>query len=152
MVGGQVLDIEGLSPRSTSGDVNLSSNIAAGSTHDLELKWRKLQQIHAMKTGALIQVSISGTALICGLKPELQILAQQLGGVIGFGFQVADDLEDADSETDGIVHLLGKERAHEVLRETTAKGLTLLKQMNLENSDLKALIQWNEDRVRASHE
>jgi len=71
MVGGQVLDIETKAPA-------------------VEM----LDEIHRRKTGALIQVAVEASAVLCGATPEQQQAVADYGGNLGFAFQLADDLQD----------------------------------------------------------
>ncbi len=82
MIGGQVIDIE-----------NENKNIP------LEL----LNELHALKTGALIRSACAaGGILGGGTKEEIESLAE-LGSLIGLAFQIKDDILDkiSDEETLG---------------------------------------------------
>ncbi len=82
-----------------------SLGMAGGQALDLEAEGRKLgiaqlEQMHSLKTGALIRASVMmGAACVPALEPQL---AQALSGFatpIGLAFQIQDDLLDVLSDT-----------------------------------------------------
>lgn len=79
MGGGQAIDLE-----STSQMIDLAT----------------LEQMHRMKTGALIKASVLLGALCAGkLKPQEQDALEQYADAIGLAFQVKDDILDIESDT-----------------------------------------------------
>ena len=100
MAGGQALDLE-----------------AANSAIDLTT----LQQIHAMKTGALIEAAVLMGALAAGIDHEEQLNAlSDYAKALGLGFQIHDDILDVVSDT----KTLGKQTgADEVNGKATYPGL-----------------------------
>lgn len=100
MVGGQMLDIE-------------SEN------HKITLS--ELENLHRLKTGALIRASVRLGALAGGCD-DAQLLTQldQFAALIGLAFQVQDDLLDVESTTE----ILGKRAgADEALNKSTYPSL-----------------------------
>ena len=100
MVGGQMLDIEAENRRISLAD---------------------LENLHRLKTGALIQASVRLGALAAGCN-EAALFAQldQFAACIGLAFQVQDDLLDVESTTE----ILGKRaRADETLNKSTYPSL-----------------------------
>lgn len=76
MVGGQMLDME-------------NENENAGE--------KLVDQIHRMKTGALIRYACEAGALIGGSQADVQIM-RNYGDIIGRAFQLADDLLDVTAD------------------------------------------------------
>ncbi|MEA1889511.1 MAG: farnesyl diphosphate synthase [Pseudomonadota bacterium] len=100
MVGGQALDL-------------------AAEGKDLELS--SLQQIHAMKTAALIEAAVLMGAQTAGVSDSSQLqLLSDYGRALGLGFQILDDILDVVSDTE----TLGKQAgADEINSKATYPGL-----------------------------
>lgn len=100
MAGGQALDLQ-----------------AAGKVTDLE----SLQQIHSMKTGALIEAAVLMGAYTAGISDNGQIkLLSEYARALGLGFQIHDDILDVVSDT----ATLGKKTgADEINGKATYPGL-----------------------------
>jgi farnesyl diphosphate synthase len=81
MVGGQVLDLEA---------DKLGRALA---TKD------EIQAMQGMKTGALIRFAAESGAILAGAKQAEREALSSYGTALGFAFQVADDLLDAEGET-----------------------------------------------------
>lgn len=80
MVGGQMIDI-----------------LATGQQQDLN----QLQQMHAMKTGALIRAAVRLGYLAAGNTSDIQQHAlDRYAGAIGLAFQIRDDILDIVSDTE----------------------------------------------------
>ncbi len=100
MVGGQMLDIE---------------------AEDCKITIQELENLHRLKTGALIRASVCLGALAAGCVDKT-LLAQldQFAALIGLAFQVQDDLLDVESTTE----ILGKRAgADEALNKSTYPSL-----------------------------
>ncbi len=100
MVGGQMLDI---------------------AAEDKKISLSELENLHRLKTGALIRASVRLGALAAGC-PDVTLLAQldQFAAIIGLAFQVQDDLLDVESTTE----VLGKRAgADEALNKSTYPSL-----------------------------
>ena len=100
MAGGQALDLQ-----------------AAGNVTDLD----SLQQIHSMKTGALIEAAVLMGAYTAGISDNGQIkLLSEYARALGLGFQIHDDILDVISDT----ATLGKQTgADEINGKATYPGL-----------------------------
>ena len=100
MAGGQALDLQ-----------------AAGNVTDLD----SLQQIHSMKTGALIEAAVLMGAYTAGISDNGQIkLLSEYARALGLGFQIHDDILDVVSDT----ATLGKKTgADEINGKATYPGL-----------------------------
>ena len=109
-----------------------------------------LQNLHDMKTGALIRVACEGAAVIADGSLEQQETARTFGGKLGFAFQLMDDLLDynvAEPEAVNLVNILGVTGARQLLNQTTDEIMKLLEQFP-EPEDLIYLVQFNRDRDR----
>lgn len=95
MVGGQVLDV-----RSKS------------NTADMET----LEQIHRLKTGALIRVSLRAGAILGGAAPDMLASLSEYGRQIGLAFQIADDILNVEGDR----ALLGKQTGSDAARGKAA--------------------------------
>jgi geranylgeranyl diphosphate synthase type II len=91
MIGGQVLDVR-----------------SEGKTIDLET----LQQIHRLKTGALIRVSLRSGALLSGASAAMLASLSDYGRQIGLAFQIADDILNVEGDR----ILLGKQTGSDAAR------------------------------------
>ncbi len=118
MAGGQALDLA-----------------ATGKTLDLQA----LETMHRLKTGALIQASITMACLAAGELPEehAQALAC-FGGHLGLAFQVRDDILDEVGETRTLGKQAGADRALGKATYPAILGLTQA-QAHLEMHHQKAL-------------
>jgi geranylgeranyl diphosphate synthase type II len=126
MVGGQALDISTKDPNEQA-----------------------MNDIHCMKTGALIQVSVEASARICGANAEQSASLRKYGRSLGLAFQLADDLQDAGEkiETVNFVHVLGPERTIQLLRDATNEGLVALSDFGPSADGLRYLLTMNRDRI-----
>ena len=104
LVGGQVDDLAfeaSVSQEEESREDGSTSN-AKGTRH------AQLASIHARKTAALFEASIVGGAALAGATPDQLSNLEEFGRDVGIGFQIADDVLDADSdEAASILRLQG---------------------------------------------
>ncbi len=91
MVGGQVLDVR-----------------SEGKTVDLET----LQQIHRLKTGEMIRVSLRAGAILSGASAAMLASLSDYGRQIGLAFQIADDILNVEGDR----VLLGKQTGSDAAR------------------------------------
>lgn len=110
----------------------------------------ELRHMHRLKTGALIQASALGAALLCRAPTErlrdLQIYSVQLG----LAFQVADDLLDFDSskpEPGSYPSLLGFEQTKSDLDELTHGCLQSLAEWPRSAEPLREIARFNRTRT-----
>ncbi|WP_323615610.1 farnesyl diphosphate synthase [Erysipelothrix rhusiopathiae] len=107
-----------------------------------------------LKTGCLFAGAFEMAAVISG-KDSYQKLAHDLGLTLGVAFQFQDDLlevtktseqigksnqSDADRDKTTVVSLLGVEQARTLTESYFSNIKDLLKQMNIENGNLKQII------------
>jgi geranylgeranyl diphosphate synthase type II len=127
MVGGQVLDIE-----------------AKDLTQD------KLADIHRLKTGALIAVSVEAAAALLGASPEERAALSEYGRQLGLAFQLADDLQDFDPEnleTVNYANLIGVEGTRRYLERVSGEALAAIKDFDSSAESLREMIRLNSKRV-----
>ena len=92
MVGGQMLDLEA---------DKLGRPQAPGPDH--------VRRLQAMKTGALIRASCELGAVLGGADAAEREALQRYGDAIGYAFQIADDLLDAEGDTATVGKAVGKD-------------------------------------------
>ncbi|MEJ5151704.1 polyprenyl synthetase family protein [Comamonas sp. MYb396] len=117
------------------------NGMAGGQAIDLasvgkQLTRDQLQQMHKLKTGALLQASVEMGATCAGIQGAALAALQQYGAALGLAFQVIDDVldvvadsatlgktagKDADNDKPTYVSLMGlqpaRDYAHELLAE-----------------------------------
>jgi geranylgeranyl diphosphate synthase, type II len=108
MIGGQVLDIN-----HESGAFNIEA----------------LKNIHSKKTGALIEISLLGPAILLNATQEQQRYLSQLGKHLGLLFQITDDILDETGSKEEIGKSPGKDKEQNKLTYTTLLGLDNAKEM-----------------------
>ena len=133
MVGGQVADLE-----------------AAGK----EVKPEMLEYIHRSKTAALIRASIVSGAIAGGASREDQDRLRTFGGLIGWAFQVTDDILDVEESSAALGKTAGKdqaqqkatypalfglEKSHEFARELAARAMAALERFGTRAANLREL-------------
>ena len=93
-----------------------SLGMAGGQAIDLEAEGRKLaigqvEEMHSMKTGALIRASVMmGAACVSRLEPRLEQALAGFATPIGLAFQIQDDLLDVLSDTATLGKAAGADR------------------------------------------
>jgi geranylgeranyl pyrophosphate synthase len=88
MIGGQLLDLEA---------EGLHLNVAA------------LEQVHRLKTGALIMASVTVGARAAQAPESRRLALAQYGAAIGLAFQIADDVLDVTATTDQLGKTAGRD-------------------------------------------
>lgn len=142
MAGGQVLDLASLGK---------------------QISQEELEEIHAFKTGALIQVSTMAPALLASATEEQTSVLARYGKLTGLAFQVFDDLLDVtgSSEITGkpsqadaarskpaFPAIIGVERSIERAKELRDQALYGLKQLPGDTDALEWLAAYSVDRDR----
>lgn len=98
--------------------IGTEHGLLGGQVMDLSLQGKQfsekdLSYIHSSKTGALIEASVVGAAILAGAKnAELQHL-RQYGEKVGLAFQIADDLLDVTGSPEKMGKKTGKDKASE---------------------------------------
>lgn len=136
MVGGQVDDIH-YEGREVTGDI--------------------LRRIHERKTGALLNASLIGGALLCGAAPEEEDALRAYGDHVGLAFQIVDDVLDvigddakigkpvgSDEKNDKATYpkVFGLERSIELAREASAAALAALSAFGASAEPLRAFARY----------
>ena len=111
------------------------------------------KQMHLMKTGKLISACLEGVVALPFVNKEKQKVAKTIAPLLGRAFQIADDLQDAQTEKtpSNFAHAVGGEVAKKLLFELSNKALHLLDppQGPHKNQDfIKELIIFNQNRVK----
>jgi geranylgeranyl diphosphate synthase, type II len=130
MIGGQVIDL----------------NIAQGGGIQLE----KLTQMHRLKTGALIQVSVMGIATIARATTLQKDLLATFADNLGMAFQLADDLHDWDAEKPertGFPALIGVQGTKDQLRTVSETAIESLRAFGEKSQALVDLVRFNQSRL-----
>ena len=132
MLGGQVVDVEGL-----------------------PLEREKLDFIYDLKTGALIESSMLIGAVLAGADEEVQNVILQVAGDIGLAFQIQDDILDVTSDIETLgkpigsaeknhkttyVTIRGLEQAQKDVEEISQRALDGLASLKEQNSYLNELV------------
>jgi len=119
-----------------------------------ELKSR-LDYMYQLKTGALLEASLTIGAILAGATDEEIDKVEQLGGIIGLAFQIQDDILDVTSTTEVLgkpvlsdeknnkltyVSLLGIEKSRKEVEELTKEGLLILQNLNRDSAFLEELL------------
>lgn len=112
MVGGQVVDLE-------------ADKLGRPAAPDLE----HIRALQAMKTGALIRAACEAGAILGGAGPDERSSLRRFGDALGFAFQIADDLLDAEGDAATVGKAVGK--------DTSARKATLVSLMGLEAARAK---------------
>lgn len=133
MVGGQVADLE-----------------AEGKDVTPEV----LEYIHRSKTAALIRASIVSGAMAGAASPEDQNRLRTFGGLIGWAFQVTDDILDVEESSAALGKTAGKDQAqhkatypalfglqksHEFAQELAARAMSALETFGPRAANLREL-------------
>lgn len=136
MVGGQAIDLQ-----SDKQSVSL----------------QELENMHRLKTGALIQAAVVMPALAIGASEATLSALKQYAAAIGLAFQVQDDILDIESDTQTLGKsqgsdesqnkatypaLLGLEAAKEHASELIAQAHASLSSINLQGSTLHQLADY----------
>jgi geranylgeranyl pyrophosphate synthase len=140
MIGGQLLDLEG---------------------EGAPLSLGELEQVHRMKTGALIRASVRIGGLAARANAETLRAFDRFGAAVGLAFQIADDVLDVTSTTDELGKTAGRDAA---LRKSTYPALlgldgararaqhlsgeacTALREAGIQSAELEALARFVVDR------
>lgn len=145
------------------------TGMAGGQAIDLasvgqQLSEQQLQQMHRLKTGALLQASVMMGAACGFTTPTISAALQTYGAAIGLAFQVVDDVLDvtADSATLGktagkdadchkptYVSLMGLDNARALARQLNTQAQEALVQSGL--ADVRALQALADQVVGRSH-
>nr|WP_245588293.1 farnesyl diphosphate synthase [Brackiella oedipodis] len=105
-----------------------SMGMAGGQSLDLKyvnqsLELEQLQQMHRLKTGALIEGSVMLGAVACGANYEDRQALETFGSVLGLAYQVVDDVLDQVQDTEKLGKTAGKDAQHNKPNYVSVMGL-----------------------------
>ncbi len=105
-----------------------SLGMAGGQAIDLAsvgktLSQQELQQMHLLKTGALLAASVKLGGLVAGAHPAQERCLDDYGSAIGLAFQVVDDVLDVTTDTVKLGKTAGKDAAANKPTYVTLMGL-----------------------------
>lgn len=133
--------------------------MVGGQVADLEAEGKKitaemLEYIHRSKTAALIRASIVAGAIAAGATDEDRDRLRTFGGLIGWAFQVTDDILDVEESSAALGKtagkdqaqqkatypaLLGLEKSHEFARDLATRALSALEPFGARAANLREL-------------
>ena len=140
--------------------------MVGGQVHDMTgehqaLSLSALTEMHALKTGALIEFSAASAAIMASNQSDFEQTLRAFGAQLGLAFQVQDDILDETSSTEVLgkqqgsdrarakstfVSLMGLEAAQNHLADLMKTALNLLQQSQLETENLRALAHYMVER------
>lgn len=130
-----------------------SLGMAGGQAIDLTsvgkpLKQAELENMHQLKTGALIQAAILMTSVTSA--PEKIVALRAFAGTIGLAFQVIDDILDVEADTETLGKTAGKDVNSNKPTYVTVLGLDAAKlhAQALHNKALKDLQAYGSEALR----
>ncbi len=105
-----------------------SRGMAGGQAIDLDSVGKKLdlaglQQMHAMKTGALLSCAVELGGIIANLNANQMAQLHQYSTALGLAFQVVDDVLDATADSQTLGKTAGKDAAANKPTYVTLMGL-----------------------------
>ena len=133
--------------------------MVGGQVADLEAERKQvsaelLEYIHRSKTAALIRASIVSGAIAAAASDEEQERLRSFGGLIGWAFQVTDDILDVEESSASLGKTAGKdeaqqkatypalfglEKSHQFARELAARALATLDTFGARAANLREL-------------
>ena len=137
MIGGQVIDIE-------------TENMPAE-----QVTLARLENIHLLKTAALLESSLMIGAILGGATPMEVATMECIGRRVGLAFQIQDDVLDVTSTMDVLgkpigsdekngkvtyVTLVGLEKAKEEVARLSKEAIDFLDELSVQSEFLKEII------------
>ncbi|QWE12148.1 polyprenyl synthetase family protein [Polynucleobacter sp. AP-Titi-500A-B4] len=110
-----------------------SRGMAGGQAIDLESVGKKLdlvglQQMHAMKTGALLSCAVELGGIAANLDADQLAQLQKYSTALGLAFQIVDDVLDATADSQTLGKTAGKDAANDKPTYVTLMGLDYAQQ------------------------
>ena len=107
---------------------------------------RHIQKLQAMKTSALITYAVEAGAILGQATPAERASLKAYGDHLGFAFQIADDLLDAEGDAATVGKAVGKDGAAGKATLVSQMGLTAARDMLIETESaaLTALAPFGE--------
>lgn len=111
----------------------------------------ELEEMHRLKTGALIRVSVEGVAVIARMEAEERKRLRKFGEDLGCAFQLADDIQDfapQNPEKSGLPAKIGIEKTRAMLEEISDSALLIAESIgSTKNHLLSSLVKYNLNRA-----
>lgn len=110
-----------------------------------------IDQIHHLKTGALIRAAAEGAAVACGLPIEKVTGYSEFGALLGYCFQVKDDILDTDSDAihaPNLTKVMSKVDVEKLLIQASNECLKILGEMGQANGFLAEMVRQNLTRTK----
>lgn len=97
------------------GAIGTEKGLLGGQVMDLALQGKDfskedLQYVHSSKTGALIEASVTGAAILSGVGGAERVRIQRFGQRVGLAFQIVDDLLDETGSEEKMGKKAGKDK------------------------------------------
>lgn len=143
-----------------------AGGMVGGQALDLGLEGRpsieKVQEVHRLKTGALLRVATEGGAVSAGAAEERVEALARFGERLGLAFQIADDILDVVGDTQEMGKrqggdmargkatypaLVGLERARQLALEAKAEALATIEALGARAEPLRALARYVVERT-----
>lgn len=144
-----------------------SRGMILGQTLDIEaegslLNEHQLEQMHRLKTGALIDASVAMPALLANVTKDEVSALTKYSRALGLAFQIQDDILDVISDTDTLgkpsgsdeskakptyTSILGLEGAKEKLNSVHSEAVEALNSMRHNTTMLESLANYIVDRI-----
>lgn len=133
-----------------------SLGMVSGQTQDMkantDINLDQLFQIHYLKTGKLIENSITSVALLAQVNAMEFDRFKTFGKNLGLAFQIKDDIldtQDNDQDSKSFPFLIGLDKTNEQLRTVTEVARDALKKLNAYDvAALELLLNYNIDRKK----
>lgn len=102
---------------------------------DVSLNLEQLRQMHQLKTGAMLEVSVLLGGIVAGASSSIRQHLLDYADAIGLAFQVVDDILDVTADTATLGKTAGKDAAHNKPTYVSILGMEPSRQLLV---DLKA--------------
>jgi len=125
---GQWLKIIALIARAAGHEGMIEGQMRDIEAEGLALTADQLEQLHRLKTGALISASVEAGALIGAADPNAFETLKEYGRCIGLAFQVTDDILNGEGDPEVMGKAVGTDRLNQKNTYPALLGLTAAKQ------------------------
>jgi geranylgeranyl pyrophosphate synthase len=130
-----------------------AQGMIAGQARDLEITGRpsaeEVRRLHELKTGRMILAPVMGAAAIVEASGAELELWSFFGAKLGFAFQLADDLLDAEQDRGHArswISLSGIEETKALLAQVSGEALQALDRLGRPLDALKRIVFENQER------
>src|SRR5690606_15300319 len=102
---------------------------------DKHLSLEELRQMHRMKTGAMLEVSVLLGGIVAGASSPVRQRLTEYAQAVGLAFQVVDDILDVTADTATLGKTAGKDAADNKPTYVSVMGLEASRQLLAELKD-----------------